>query len=95
MRDTMIRVTSVACVLLAAAQDPATPRAQDRAAGDTAFPEAQISNGQIRAKLYLPDARRGFYRSTRFDWSGVIASLEYQRPSVLRAVVHRRRSLGA
>jgi hypothetical protein len=42
------------------------------------FPEAQISNGQIKARLYLPDAQKGFYRSTRFDWSGVIASLEYQ-----------------
>src|SRR5262245_40273021 len=41
-------------------------------------PDAQISNGQIRARLYLPDAQRGFYRSTRFDWSGVIASLEFQ-----------------
>jgi hypothetical protein len=40
-------------------------------------PEAEISNGQIRAKLYLPDAERGFYRSTRFDWSGVIGSLEF------------------
>jgi hypothetical protein len=33
------------------------------------FPEAQISNGQITAKMYLPDARNGYYRSTRFDWS--------------------------
>lgn len=41
-------------------------------------PEAVISNGQIRARLYLPDAQRGFYRSTRFDWSGIIAGLEYQ-----------------
>src|SRR5215211_3744140 len=39
-------------------------------------PAADISNGELRAKLYLPDAQRGFYRSTRFDWSGVIASLE-------------------
>jgi hypothetical protein len=29
-------------------------------------------------KLYLPDATRGYYRGTRFDWSGVVASLEYQ-----------------
>jgi len=52
---------------------------QGRAAGDTKdpYPEAEISNGQVRAKLYLPDAQRGFYRSTRFDWSGVISSLEY------------------
>jgi hypothetical protein len=41
-------------------------------------PQAEISNGQIRVKLYLPDARNGYYRATRFDWSGVIASLEYE-----------------
>jgi len=42
------------------------------------FPTAEISNREIRAKLYLPDAAEGFYRSTRFDWSGVIHSLVYQ-----------------
>ena len=42
------------------------------------YPQAEISNGQVRAKLFLPDAEQGFYRSTRFDWSGAIASLEYQ-----------------
>src|SRR5215831_20725333 len=42
------------------------------------FPEARISNGQITAKLYLPDPEKGYYRATRFDWSGVIASLEYK-----------------
>lgn len=41
-------------------------------------PEASISNGLVRAKLYLPDAENGYYRGARFDWSGVIASLEYQ-----------------
>ena len=41
-------------------------------------PQAEITNGQIRVKLYLPDARNGYYRGTRFDWSGVIASLEYK-----------------
>src|SRR3954471_10497981 len=41
-------------------------------------PKAEISNGQIRAVIYLPDARAGFYRSTRFDWSGVVASLTYR-----------------
>jgi len=39
------------------------------------FPAAQISNGKITAKLYLPDPDRGYYRATRFDWSGVISSL--------------------
>src|SRR3954469_7494680 len=42
------------------------------------IPTAEISNGKPRALLYLPDAHRGFYRSTRFDWSGVIGSLEYK-----------------
>lgn len=41
------------------------------------FPQAEISNGTIHAKLYLPDPEKGYYRATRFDWSGVIASLEY------------------
>ncbi len=42
------------------------------------FPEAEISNGLIRAKLYLPSQENGYYRGSRFDWSGVIASLFYQ-----------------
>jgi len=40
------------------------------------FPRAEISNGSVRAKLYLPDPDNGYYRATRFDWSGVISSLE-------------------
>jgi hypothetical protein len=42
------------------------------------FPQAEISNGEIRAKVCLPDAKKGFYTSTRFDWSGVICSLVYK-----------------
>jgi hypothetical protein len=41
-------------------------------------PRAEIANGVIHAKLYLPDAANGYYRATRFDWSGVVASLEFQ-----------------
>ncbi|HKV38545.1 MAG TPA: hypothetical protein VJX67_04970, partial [Blastocatellia bacterium] len=41
------------------------------------FPQAEITNGQIRLKLYLPDSTQGYYRGTRFDWSGAIGSLEY------------------
>ncbi len=41
-------------------------------------PEARISNGQIDAKIYLPDAKNGYYRGTRFDWSGVVHSLKYK-----------------
>ena len=39
-------------------------------------PVAEISNGKISATVYLPDPVNGFYRGTRFDWSGVVRSLE-------------------
>ena len=42
------------------------------------YPQAEITNGQIRARLYLPDAQKGYYRGTRFDGSGMIFALEYQ-----------------
>jgi hypothetical protein len=41
------------------------------------FPQAEIANARIHAVLYLPDPQSGYYRATRFDWSGVIASLEW------------------
>ena len=43
----------------------------------TQFPQAEISNSSVRATVYLPDAQSGYYRGTRFDWSGVIASLKW------------------
>lgn len=42
------------------------------------FPQTEITNGVIRAHLYLPDSNDGYYRGTRFDWSGVISDLEYK-----------------
>ncbi len=41
------------------------------------WPQTEISNGMLHVVLYLPDSNTGFYRGTRFDWSGVIRSLEY------------------
>lgn len=41
------------------------------------YPSVEISNGVIHAQLYLPDAQEGYYRGTRFDWSGVVNSLIY------------------
>ena len=42
------------------------------------YPQTEITNGLIRARLYLPDSKEGFYRGSRFDWAGVIPHLEYQ-----------------
>lgn len=42
-----------------------------------ASPRAEISNGSVRATIHLPDATNGYYRGTRFDWSGAVASLTW------------------
>src|ERR1700733_11168579 len=42
------------------------------------FPQAELSNSEIRLKIYLPDPKAGFYRASRFDWAGMIYSLVYR-----------------
>jgi hypothetical protein len=42
------------------------------------YPSAEISSGDLQVNLYLPDAKTGFYRASRFDWSGMIDSLIYR-----------------
>jgi hypothetical protein len=41
-------------------------------------PTATLSNGQLTVTISLPDAQQGYYRGTRFDWSGIISSLKYK-----------------
>ncbi|HZV18301.1 MAG TPA: hypothetical protein VFF84_06370 [Sphingobium sp.] len=52
--------------LLVPPPDPDAPEA----------PAAIISNGLVSATLLLPDPAIGYYRGTRFDWSGLVARLE-------------------
>ncbi len=47
------------------------------ASPDEPFPSASISNNIVKATLLLPDKEKGYYQATRFDWSGVMESLEY------------------
>ena len=42
------------------------------------YPQTELSNGQLRLKIYLPDAKNGFYRASRFDWAGMVGSLIYK-----------------
>jgi hypothetical protein len=49
-----------------------------RAGAAVAPPSADIDNGVIHARLYLPDTAVGYYRATRFDWSGVMPVLMYK-----------------
>ncbi|HUX27588.1 MAG TPA: hypothetical protein VMV39_02325 [Terracidiphilus sp.] len=44
----------------------------------TSYPKVAISNGAVSAVLYPPDAKRGYYRGARFDWSGVVGCLSYK-----------------
>jgi hypothetical protein len=46
-------------------------------AGDS-FPQADLSNGILHARFYLPDTANGYYRGSRFDWSGVMPDLAYK-----------------
>lgn len=47
-------------------------------AGQTEVPQVKISNGILEAAIYLPDSKDGYYRGSRFDWSGLISSLEFE-----------------
>jgi hypothetical protein len=58
-----------------AVAQPASPCA---AAINSEFPKAILSNGAVQAVVYLPDTQKGYYRSTRFDWSGVVPCLTYK-----------------
>lgn len=58
-----MRLSILALVLLAQVAAPA--------------PQTEIAGGRIRAKLYVPSAESGYYRGTRFDWSGAIHSLTW------------------
>ena len=42
------------------------------------YPVEKISNEELELRVYLPDADHGYYRGSRFDWSGVIGSLSYR-----------------
>jgi hypothetical protein len=41
-------------------------------------PKALLTNGDVDAVVLLPDPEHGYYRSTRFDWSGVIGCASYK-----------------
>ena len=43
------------------------------------FPQAEIASAEIQATAYLPDAKAGYYRGTRFDWSGAVARLAWNK----------------
>ncbi len=72
-----ILVGGLAAVLLPAGAAMAQPRTVPSPDPDAPnAPAVSITNGLVTAILYLPDPEKGYYRATRFDWSGQIADLK-------------------
>ena len=42
------------------------------------YPTHTLKSEHLSVKVYQPDAEKGFYRGTRFDWSGVF-SVEFEK----------------
>ena len=40
------------------------------------YAEGSLTSRFLKATYYLPDAENGYYRGTRFDWSGLISRVE-------------------
>ena len=41
-------------------------------------PKVVLSNRTMQVVVFLPDPQNGYYRSTRFDWSGVIGCVSFK-----------------
>lgn len=44
----------------------------------TEFPGTRLADGETDVLIFLPDGERGYYRGTRFDWSGIIERVDYR-----------------
>jgi hypothetical protein len=42
-------------------------------------PQRVLTNKVLKLTVYLPDVDKGYYRGVRFDWSGLIARIEYKK----------------
>jgi hypothetical protein len=62
-----LRTVFIACVVLAGVG----PVSADE------YPHLYLKNDKLKVKVYLPDAQKGFYRGTRFDWAGVFGEVEF------------------
>lgn len=42
------------------------------------FPHVVLTSDSLKVLIYTPDEKAGFYRGARFDWSGMVARVEYR-----------------
>ncbi len=45
------------------------------------YPKAILMQNGLKAEVYLTDTARGYYRASRFDWSGMIGRVTYRNHS--------------
>jgi hypothetical protein len=48
-----------------------------------AYKNVTLSNSEFEVSVMLPDENTGFYRSCRFDWSGMISIIQYKGNSFI------------
>jgi hypothetical protein len=59
-----------------AEQNPSSTVVQRDKSGAAPYPQTSLSSPECKATLYEPDSQHGYYRGTRFDWSGLVSSVE-------------------
>lgn len=83
-----LRISAVACFAVASVASHATraPATNNCAPIEPlSAPRATISNGIVNAVILLPDAKNGYYRGSRFDWSGIVGCVIYKGHSYFGA----------
>ena len=77
---TLLALPILALAPAAFAKAPATAPASSPCADilHADHPKAYLTNGTLDAMVFLPDAKDGYYRGSRFDWSGVVPCLSYK-----------------
>jgi hypothetical protein len=56
---------------------PCGPAHAGPAAVESSFPTDTIQNEHLTMVLFTPDFEKGYYRGSRFDWSGIIERVEF------------------
>src|SRR4051812_9213761 len=47
------------------------------------YPKTVLRNKSLSLTVYLPDAEKGYYRGSRFDWAGVVGNVESIGPHTI------------
>lgn len=51
---------------------------EESACQSSMYPSLKLENDSVSMEIYLPDPAKGYYQSTRFDWSGMIYSFKFR-----------------